>query len=648
MGKEFATEIDYLPTAVQWAFEQNVDLLRRIVESHSGRSLLTVGSGGSSTAAAFLALLHEFSFRKLSRWVTPMGMLAHDARLDSCALGLISAEGKNRDVLAAAQHMLAIEAPGFAFTLAPDSALVSRLGDAGATVAAFQAPWGKDGYLATNSLVTTLILFARAYGVADVETYFSGFDRRWLARRRGYILDQGLSQAIAERRSICALYGRDGSIGAIDLESKMAESAMSTCQTIDYRQFAHGRHLQLADPTTSPCFLTFFSERDGALAQATTDSFPADVPVISLELPSSHAVAEIAAVIDAILVTDIVSVQRGIDPGRPDVPQFGRSLHALDLASHLKPPAYKSPSPATARKVVGRSVTPTHYETLRDAGLEFCNRLEQARFRALVCDFDGTFCNTDRRFEGLDARLIEQIERIATAGIRIGFATGRGDSLHKDLRAKLDSALWSRITIGFYSGSVIANLDTLAPSEVCPDERLGELAQWLTSSGVLSALGSSPKICGSQMSLRLADHSSKARAAAYVRQWIQLRGHRGWRIFYSGHSIDILTEHAGKGRVVAAIAQAVNCNSDDEILRLGDSGDIEGNDFELLADGIGLSVAGVSVAKESCWNLLPVGIMGAAGTRFYLQALQIDGNTLAFSGEFIAHARGSLTGAQRQ
>lgn len=643
MGKNFADEIGYLPSTIRWARVQNVDLLRRIATGHSNRSLLAVGSGGSSTSAAFLAKLHESQFRQISRWVTPTGLLEQQSRPDHCAIAIISAEGKNNDVLAAAQHLLTLEAPGFAFTLAPESPLSVTFRSFGATVVSFDAPWGKDGYLATNSLLASLILLARAYDVRELDAHLAQFGGAWIAQRRAYMVEQGLAEAAAGARQICALFGRDGAIGAIDIESKMAESALAACQTADYRQFAHGRHLQLADPATRPCILAFYSKRDAPVAQATLSTFAPDVPVLRLELPGDRAIAEIASVIDAMLITDILSRERGVDPGQPRVPQFGRTLHGLDISEQIGIDRQTLHPSAINRKLADGATSGLHYEAFRQAGRAFCERLGRARFRALVCDFDGTFCNTDLRFDGLDTSLVAQIERITKAGVPMGFATGRGDSLHTDLREKLDKSLWSRVTLGFYSGSTIANLDEPLPNPAPPDPRLVTLAQWLTASGMLVALGSTPKICGGQMSLRINDHSNKGRVVAYVRQWIEAHRHGDWRIFYSGHSVDVLTESSGKGQVVSALAHAYGFRSEDEILRLGDSGDIEGNDYELLNSGLGLSVSKVSIAQEACWNFLPIGLQGARGTLFYLEALQAEGGTLHFSSQFIEHARASLS-----
>ncbi|MFT4435041.1 hypothetical protein ACMX25_16825 [Caballeronia sp. 15715] len=641
MGKRFSEEIAYLPSAIHWALEQNVDLLGRVLAAHSGRSLLAVGSGGSSTSAAFLARLHELEFGRVSRQATPVDLLAHETRPDDCAIALVSAEGKNKDVIAAAHQMLAMEAPGFALTLAPESPLARKLLACGATAAAFPAPWGKDGYLATNSLIATMILMARGYDIDGLDRYLAQIDEQWLRSRRSYIAEQGLGDAVASGRHMCVLYGRDGISGAIDIESKIAESAIGVIQTVDFRQFAHGRHLQLASGDLAPCFVSFQSPRDLNLAQATIGSFPSDVPVVRLDLPDGHALAEIVSVIDAILITDILSRSRGIDPGQPDVPEFGRALHATDVGEALR--GHGGWPPALVRKVRNVEAPFAAYDKFRLSGLAFANRLERARFRALVCDFDGTFCNTDLRFEGLDAGLVSQIERIAGAGIQIGFATGRGDSLHTDLRAKLSVLSWSKITIGLYSGSVISGLAEAPPVQGKSDPRFVELTEWLDDSTLLGALKSSPKICEGQLSLRIRDQSSKYRIGAYVRQWLEAKGYVGWRIFYSGHSIDVLTESAGKDKVVSAISSTIGCSCEDEILRIGDSGDIEGNDHEFLNEGLGLSVSGVSIARDACWNFLPLGLTGAQGTRFYLEALTVDGGEMCFAPEFIDHVRDVLT-----
>jgi hydroxymethylpyrimidine pyrophosphatase-like HAD family hydrolase len=83
----------------------------------------------------------------------------------------------------------------------------------------------------------------------------------------------------------------------------------------------------------------------------------------------------------------------------------------------------------------------------------YIERLQAARLRLLVCDFDGTFCDTVKRFEGLDSRIAPELTRLARSGVHLAFATGRGAKLRKVLQDKLPADVWPMVTMGCYSGS---------------------------------------------------------------------------------------------------------------------------------------------------------------------------------------------------
>jgi hypothetical protein len=115
----------------------------------------------------------------------------------------------------------------------------------------FRPPAGKDGFLATNSLLATAILVARgyhspndasselpetladvAYGGQTAEDYLS-----WL---------EEASAPLWRRETLVVLYGPSTQAAAVDLESKFTEAALGQVQLADYRNFAHGRHHWLA------------------------------------------------------------------------------------------------------------------------------------------------------------------------------------------------------------------------------------------------------------------------------------------------------------------------------------------------------------------------------------------------------------------
>lgn len=630
MGKRFIDELQQLPATMQWASEQDVALLRRAVQLYGDRGLLAVGSGGSFTAAAYAADQHFRVYGRPSQAITPLDVFQVPTNAAANAAGLLlSAEGKNHDILAAARQFRLRACPTIGLTLRLASPLVDLSDETGAaSLAAYDMPWCKDGYLATNSLIATLILLWRAYEadttvVAELPAlvnWYLQFDRR-------------IEQAGSMKRSGRALilHGAVGRIGAIDLESKLAEGALAFGQVCNFRQFAHGRHLQLSQ-RSEPVTVMSFSTGGDPLAAETIRLLQAEVgPVLDVALPRiSDAGAEIAGVLAAMVITRAWAGEH-IDPGQPAVPQFGRDLHALDVST-LAPQALP-PTPAMLRKQTSDDPP----EVLIENARRYIERLQTARLRLLVCDFDGTFCDTVKRFEGLDSRIEPELSRLARSGVHLAFATGRGAKLRRVLQEKLPADVWPMVTMGCYSGSFIFGLADKHAVAPPTDPRLIELAQWLLKTRALSSQAE-PCADAGQLSLRGVYGGDKVRLIAAINEWVAQQGHEGWRAFSSGHSVDVVTEKAGKLLVVQDACHRLGLNPLTQVLRVGDGGDFGGNDYELLSEGLALSVDAVSPGVDQCWNLLPRMLSGVRGTEYYLQNLEAADGEAWFSADFSEHA----------
>lgn len=630
MGKRFIDELKQLPATIKWAAEQDVSLLRRAVQLYSDRGLLAVGSGGSFTAAAYAADQHFRVFGRPSQAITPLEVFCIPSSAAANATGmLLSAEGKNHDILAAAKQLRQRACPTIGLTLRSTSPLVELSDETGAaSLAAYDMPWGKDGYLATNSLVATLILLWRAYAAeVDITTEIRLLVNWYLQ------LDCRIELAGNMRRSGRALilHGAVGRIGAIDLESKLTEGALAFGQVCNFRQFAHGRHLQL-NHLSEPLTVVSFSTEGDPLAAKTIGMLPMEVgPVLDVTLPRiSDAGAEIAGVLAAMVITRAWAGEN-IDPGQPTVPQFGRELHALDVsnfASHALPP-----TPAILRKQIPGDPPEVFIEHAR----LYIERLQAARMRVLVCDFDGTFCDTVKRFEGLDLRIAAELTRLARNGVHLAIATGRGIKLRKVLQDKLPVDVWPMVMMGCYSGSFIFSLADKHAAAPPTDPRLNDLAQWLLSTRALSTQVD-PCADAGQLSLRGIYGSDKVRLIAAINEWVAKHGHDGWRAFSSGHSVDVVTEKAGKLLVVQEECRRLGLDPLMQVLRVGDGGDFGGNDYELLSQGLALSVDAVTPDLKHCWNLLPRMLSGVRGTEYYLKNLEVADGEAKFSIEFSEHA----------
>lgn len=630
MGKRFVDELQQLPATMQWAVEQDVALLRRAVQLYGDRGLLAVGSGGSFTAAAYAADQHFRVYGRPSQAITPLEVFQVPTNAAANAAGLLlSAEGKNHDILAAAKQLRLRACPTIGLTLRSTSPLVELSDETGAaSLAAYDMPWGKDGYLATNSLIATLILLWRAYEADAIVAAELLLLANWYLQ-----FDRRIELAGRMKRSGRALilHGAVGRIGAIDLESKLTEGALAFGQVCNFRQFAHGRHLQLSQ-LSEPVTVVSFSNGGDPLAAETIRLLPMEAgPVLNVALPNiSDAGAEIAGVLAAMVITRAWAGKH-IDPGQPAVPQFGRDLHALDistLAPHVLPP-----TPAMLRKQAFGDPP----EVLIQHARRYIERLQAARLRLLVCDFDGTFCDTVKRFEGLDSRIAPELTRLARSGVHLAFATGRGVKLRKVLQDKLPADIWPMVTMGCYSGSFIFSLADIHAAAPPVDPRLSDLAQWLSKTRALSAQVD-PCADAGQLSLRGISGSDKVRLVAAINEWVAQHGYEGWRAFSSGHSVDVVTEKAGKLLVVQDACHRLGLDPLRQVLRVGDGGDFGGNDYELLSEGLALSVDAVPPGVEQCWNLLPRMLSGVRGTEYYLKNLEAADGEARFSAEFSEHA----------
>ncbi len=642
MGKAYSDEMQQLPTTMKWAAEQEIDLLRRAVQLYCDRGLLAVGSGGSFTAAAFAAELHLRVYGRPSQAMTPLE--CHQVPGASAALAaglLLSAEGKNPDILAAAKQLQLRGCSSIGLTLRKTSPLVALCEESGAaSLAVYDMPWGKDGYLATNSLIATLVLLWRAYSTEDEFEQDFKLLLQWYSGLPVQLASATGAVSFGGRALI--LHGIAGRIGAIDIESKLTEGALAFGQISNFRQFAHGRHLQLHQPT-EPITVVSFSQAGDQLARATMQLMPPSVGrVLNVALPSlGYAATELASVLAASLLTQVWAGEDR-DPGQPDVPQFGRDLHLLDVAQLVSEPL--PPSLATSRK---RRKGDSDEVVIAHAR-RYIARLANARFKALVCDFDGTYCDTVRRYEGLDIQIASELTRIVRGGVHVAFATGRGAKLAKDLRGKLPEEIWAQVTVGCYSGSHIFNLADEKASAPAADARLCELALWLTESRALSET-IVPNPDAGQLGLRGVPGNEKVRLIAAIQEWIAQKGLRGWRTFCSGHSVDVVTEQSGKLLVVEHVCARLGLNPEAEILRLGDAGDFGGNDYELMSSGLALSVDTVPPGWQQCWNLLPRSLTGVRGTEHYLRALQAHEGEARFCADFLVQAeRAALEGLGRR
>lgn len=614
-----------LQETLEWTSRTDISDIQTSLEEARFAPIVAVGSGGSLSAAHHLARLQRIFHNHLSVAMTPY-QFRQEPATHGAHCWVFSASGSNVDAVASVLAATRAEAPAVnAITMRRRSAL-SRLAseDPAIRLHFLDAPSKKDGFLATNSLLAFCAVLTRTY------LEMSGRSSEWeeaLSQLRKSI--EGESQAVwrdaalnvAGLEHLVVLHDWGTTLGAFDLESKLTEAGIIGVQLADYRHFAHGRHHWLDKNSASTGVLAFTSGADPSLARRTLKLIPSGIPTARIDVSGRQETSQLSSLLATFHVTETLGGARGIDPGRPGVPEFGRKLYSLTLGKHdARPRAQVS----IDRKVAEQSnlKDPSLREALKEevsaAHFRFEEKLGETSFGGIVFDYDGTIVDTRDRSHPPRKDLMDEIVRLLRSGIHIGIATGRGRSVGVDLRSVIPKELWPSVLIGYYNGSVLRELADTDPlhSSQEPSSQLATIYEAIRQQGG----GLKFTLRPSQLTVEGAGVLSEERLWERVRAAVDELDLPFLRVLRSSHSIDVLDGNTSKLNVVEGLAPRAKGSS---ILRIGDRGRWPGNDYELLASCLGLSVDQISPDLERCWNISPEGIRGSRATLYYLRSVTV-------------------------
>jgi hydroxymethylpyrimidine pyrophosphatase-like HAD family hydrolase len=641
MAKFYAQEIARFGETLSWVAKTDIALLRAAIAQAAEGPLVAVGSGGSLTAASALAFLHQQFVSQIAAVATPLEAAA-DPLQKTISTWLLSAGGNNVDILASFRALVRREARQLAVLCGRADSPLSLLAQTHGFVdlLVHEPPTGRDGFLATNSLLGFVGLLTRAY----CETFQGDVWQEVLEHVEPLIDPTGLQQMtwkaetafLWERRTTVVLHGPATRVGAIDLESKFTEAALGNLQVADWRNFAHGRHHWLAKHGDDSSILALISSESEAVAERTLALIPPQVPVARLRFDGSRTAALLGSLVAALCVTWWAGMARGIDPGRPGVPEFGRRLYHLPLPkprTQAGPSLLEADRAAIVRKagvgtdiLAGRGELGSWHEALE----RFRSGLGKTAFLGIVLDYDGTLVDTRRRFARPEPEVVEHLLRLIRGGVQLAVATGRGRSVRQELQAVLPRELWDQVIIGYYNGGEIA---TLAEDAV-PD-RHGLLCESLVD--LAEALRAQPELAAAaeqvdrprQITLQPRHTLPEARLWDLAQQVILSCGRMDLVVTRSSHSIDILPRGTTKRAVLNRLrSQAV----EGAFLAVGDRGRWPGNDYDLLQEPHALSVDEVSVDRSTCWHLGSPGQRGVKVLLEYFGRLHLRDGVVRYTG----------------
>ncbi|NCU05995.1 MAG: SIS domain-containing protein, partial [Chitinophagaceae bacterium] len=331
MGKPFEKELAKIDETFRWSIIQDVGELRSELLYDKLTPLFIVGSGGSLSACYFAALLFQ-RHGVMAKAITPLELFYSQSALRNSNVLFISASGKNTDILFGYKTAVNFE-PNKIYSICMKRN--SPLANLATTVSIskhyeFDIPTGKDGFLATNSLVAFFSLLYNALKIEpDPDTFTIASKDSW-DELRGFI------KRVSPNYTFNVLYAGSGYPVAIDIESKLVEAALADVIISDYRNFGHGRHHWFAKRKDNSAIIAIVTPEEELIAQRTIALLPSDIPTLIIRSNYSSSFSSIDLLIKSFYFIEALGKLQNIDPGRPGVPDYGSKLYHLKYSSLFK------------------------------------------------------------------------------------------------------------------------------------------------------------------------------------------------------------------------------------------------------------------------------------------------------------------------
>ncbi len=613
----FSEKLNSLPATVEQACAADVSSLAQALRTTRGATVVAVGSGGSAVAAEMLAACRSGAGLGPTLVCTPMEYVLDVSRHGGLPVWLFSAGGDNPDVRAALSAAILCGAPSVEAVTANAGGEVVRSCASAPHCRVHLTPVAdpKDGFLATHSLLSAATLLVRATDeacegdpAADRAARLRAAAERVLGpdHRRAAA---GRYAAAAARDMLLLLHDPLLKAAGVLIETSFWEAGVASVQRVDFRNFAHGRHAGLHRWSAATAITALATERSRPIWGAVDGLIPDVVPRVGMEFGRGGRQDLFEAVLEAFALVEAFGAGKGLDPGRPGVPDFGRAIYAGDellvqTRDEDRPVRRKRAAEERADPVCD---APTGWVQERQA---FLHDLRSATFGALVLDYDGTVVETNARWAPPGAEVQKSLVRLLDGGLRLAFASGRGGSLGETLRPLVPERHWDAVLVGYYNGGHVTTLRTdLAASPPEADPGLAAVAAWLDARAELFEGAGGFKFSGVQITI----HTARLKEPAVFPQVLKA-AHPGldqlMSLRRSAHSYDLTLRDASKLRVLDEVERALG--PDLSVLCVGDSGTWTGNDHELLSRRFSLSVGEVCHRPGSCWNLSPEGLSGPA------------------------------------
>lgn len=634
MGRPFLLELNAIGETFDAFSEYDIEKLYKFTLNALGTPVLAIGSGGAYAVAKAFSLMITL-LGGFGKTITPFELL-NERDIQNTSVIIFTAGGNNSDTLNAFKYIQKCEPlHQFVLCLNRKSKLKRLIDDCNDESNAFyDIPNGKDGFLAVNSTIGMLSLIRRVHNAISSNVVENSTIKEFINRENVHF-------DISKIHTIIALSGEWSAPVADDFESKCTEAGLINVQLANLRNFAHGRHHWIAKHQRDTAIVAFISPSDEKLYDSTVRYLP-DLPKIVIRSSTSGFDAILEQFPGMLQLVANIGNQCGIDPGRPQVPDYGSKIYHISFSLERSNKQLRGTNRDTFRRAVCRKNSVllsdvsynTTYQHYYDCVKEFYANMSRTQFRALVLDYDNTVIN-DNNIESCCYRnIINILSTMLSHGIVLGFATGRGMSIREQLCDFLPQEYWGNVWIAYYNGNYLAPMSDSAKLNVVATTTIKSVFSKLNESGYFipsSTIG----LLAQHPTIELKNNQITVTIAAKDIRWVRgvineivrsISCEHELKILESDHSIDIICYETSKESLYRLFREEKGLTT----LCIGDSGNYQGNDYELLTSEFSLSVDKTSISPDSCWNLAPPGYRGPRALEYYLGQVSL-GKTGTFT-----------------
>ena len=641
----FDDNLERLPGAFECGVSADSSQVASAFKALRRSSCVVVGSGASFSAAMYLANLLEEFYLIPSKAQTPYGYYSGSDISEGVVL--MSAAGKNQDILAALNRALLSQVR--ALVIVTSKAESKLLDNAKGfprlhtVISGSLRPDEKEGFFGVQSLVAALGAFVSI--VPELRAQIRIPPRAWCeetcrAAQEYLEANRYVVEQVAASGHVVGLATGWAMPSLVDFESKFVEGGLGWIEVAEGKNFTHGRFVNSWRRKKETAVVVLSTQDNQAFLNSFREAYGSTFPILSVVSKNPGALGGLELFILVFYLFNELGRLRNINVSAPEIPDEARTMFrgnalyaSLALKEKLAPEIDATLDLKRAllrKKNCGeKEIEQTVPRVVVAAAIA---DLFSNKFAGLVCDYDGTLVSLDARDEALDAQMVFQLERLLSAGICVAVITGRGGSAAEKLQSSINPSFHHLVYCYLNNGSVLKRLDVEEPLEV---HRLGGIElieQKLKGSPELQSYITRIKVgtYRSQITTDLVSHRQAEEALRLINATLT-DFHDVLQVKTSGHSVDIFPASVSKGKACDdfIILLGKNCACR-QVLILGDSGQEEGNDFELLQHRFSLSVGELHWTPSTCFPVLDADgrpILGPAATIDVLNRIAVTRQT---------------------